>query len=203
MNVRIRHDLHFTAGIFYAGQLRMNNYRLRLWMATNCEDATDQNTAFERAKYFVYNEMANTIFINQALNEQCVLFSRAGLDITTLPADPVDQLIGIMLYYKLNAIMEDRVLILETELSSAYGENIVYLHAESENISDIVQPDWWQSADITHCDHNLIENEKIVALSQSSGWRDLDLGWTEANNNASQSGNTVVFADFKKTNETE
>jgi hypothetical protein len=202
MNVRIKHDMHFTAGIFYAGHLRMNNYRLRLWMATNCADSTDQNTAFERVKYFVYNQLENTIFIDQSLKEQCELLSRAGLDITTLPADPVDQLLGIMLYYKLNAIMEERMLIVETELSSTYGENIVYLHSDTEDITDIDQPDWWMSADLTHCDLDLIGNEKIVSLAQPSAWRDLELSWDEANSQH-QSANTVVFADFKKNNETE
>jgi hypothetical protein len=54
MNVRLKHDMHFTAGIWYNNALRMNNYSVRLWMTTNSDNVQDQNTAFERIKYFVY-----------------------------------------------------------------------------------------------------------------------------------------------------
>jgi hypothetical protein len=34
-----------------------------------------------------------------------------GINVTTLPEEPVDQIIGMMLYYKLNAIMEGRMIV--------------------------------------------------------------------------------------------
>jgi len=115
MNVRLKHDIQFTAGIYQDGKLIMNNYNLGLWMTTNSENSVDQSISFERIKYFIYTQIDNTIFINSNQKAQCTLFSKAGLDITTLPSDPVDQIIGIMLYYKLNAITEDRMIIMETE----------------------------------------------------------------------------------------
>ena len=114
MNVRLKHDLQFTAGIYHDDKLIMNNYTLRLWMTTNSENSIDQTISFERIKYFIYTQIDNTIFINSNQKAQCTLFSKAGLDITTLPSDPVDQLVGIMLYYKLNAIVEERMIIMET-----------------------------------------------------------------------------------------
>lgn len=201
MNVRLRHDMHFTAGIFYNGQIRMNNYTLTLWMTTNCTDASDQNTAFERIKYFVYNKMDSTVFVNSQHADQCQRLLQAGIKITTLPGEPVDQLIGIMLYYKLNAIMEERMILEETEITSAMGENITYLHCENENIDIPVFPDWWRIADPVHCDSNLLESEKVVTMSQAYTWRELDLCWTMASS-PNDPGNTVVFADFKKTDDT-
>ena len=97
MNVRLKYDLHFNAGVYYNSNTILNNYSLRLWMITNTELAEDQNTAFERMKYFVYNHVDNTMFIDRAEQEQCAKFLQAGLNITTMPGDPVDQLIGIML----------------------------------------------------------------------------------------------------------
>ena len=134
MNVRLKYDLHFNAGVYYNSNTILNNYSLRLWMITNTELAEDQNTAFERMKYFVYNHVDNTMFIDRAEQEQCAKFLQAGLNITTMPGDPVDQLIGIMLYHKLNAIMEQRMTIVETELSSSQGQAMTYLHSEGENI---------------------------------------------------------------------
>jgi hypothetical protein len=64
MNVRLKHDIHFTAGVYYNGELRMNNYSLRLWMITNTHEPSSHNISFERIKFFIYSIMESTIFIN-------------------------------------------------------------------------------------------------------------------------------------------
>ena len=202
MNVRLKYDMHFTAGVYYNDSLRMNNYSLRLWMTTNSENAADQNISFERLKYFIYTQVDSTVFINGELDDQCRRFINAGLDITTMPGDPVDQLVGIMLYYKLNAITEDRMIVIETELASTIGENMTYIHSDYENTVGYVQPAWWTSADLTHSDITSIESENVVAISQNTAWRDLDLAWAD-DPATDDSGNIVVFADFKQPDETE
>jgi len=197
MNVRLQYTMQFTAGVYYENQLRMNNYTLTVYMITNSHDADDHDVSFERIKYFIYNQMDSTIFVNEKEQAQCQHFVDAGLDVTTLPGDPVDQLIGIMLYYKLNAISEDRMTILETEVSSQVGSNMVYIHGEHENIGNIVFPDWWKTSDLVHCDHGLISADKIVSLNRSVTWRDLEMSWSDAGN-IKPEDNTVVFADFTK-----
>jgi hypothetical protein len=201
MNVRLKYDLHFNAGVYYRGNTILNNYSLRLWMITNTELAEDQNTAFERIKYFVYNHVDNTMFIDRGEQEQCAKFLQAGLSITTMPGDPVDQLIGIMLYHKLNAIMEQRMNIVETELSSAQGQAMTYLHSEGENTLGVEAPAWWLSTDLAHSDFALPESEKVVSMQTTTAWRDLDLAWSELPPSMDH-GNIVVFADFKPNNET-
>ena len=201
MNVRLKYDLHFNAGVYYNSNTILNNYSLRLWMITNTELAEDQNTAFERMKYFVYNHVDNTMFIDRAEQEQCSKFLQAGLSITTMPGDPVDQLIGIMLYHKLNAIMEQRMTIVETELSSSQGQAMTYLHSEEENTLGVEAPAWWQNADLAHSDFALPESEKVVSMQTTTAWRDLDLAWSELPPSMDH-GNIVVFADFKPNNET-
>lgn len=194
--------MHFTAGIYYADHLRMNNYHLTLWMTTTTKNPEDQNTAFERIKYFVYTQLDSTVFINAAQQEQCQLFVDAGINITTMPADPVDQIIGIMLYFKLNAITEGRMDIVETELSSSLGENITYLHSDFEDSLGFEQPAWWNTADLVHSDLLPADGDKVVSLSQNTPWRDLELTWSETSPEG-DTGNVVVFANFKQPNETE
>ena len=202
MNVRLKHDIQFTAGIYHDGNMIMNNYTLRLWMTTNSENSVDQTIAFERIKYFIYNEIDNTIFINSNQKAQCTLFSKAGLSITTMPSDPVDQLIGIMLYYKLNAITEERMVIMETEISSTYGANMTYLHSDFENTTGYKQPSWWTTPDLIHSDFVLVnKSEKVLSIPSSTDWRELELAWSDAPTEGSP-GNVVVFADFKQPNET-
>lgn len=201
MNVRIRYAMSFTAGIYYGGETRMNNYYLTVYMTTNSSDSVSHNVAFERIKHFVYNCLDSTIFVNAANKEQCQRFVDAGMSITTMPGEPVDQLIGLMLYYKLNAIMEDRILVDETEISSALGENIVYMHSENEitDVEDI--PNWWSTADIAHSDYVDTGADKILSMSANAVWRDLDLLWPEPEVSV-KTGNVVVFGDFKSDNET-
>lgn len=200
MNVRIKHDMSFMAAVFYAGEFRVNHYNLRLWITTNHPDPVTHNIALERIKYFVYRELDSTVFINHSHIDQCQRFMSAGLKITTLPNEPVDQVVGIMLYYKLNAIMEQHMIIVETELSSVLGEHMVYLHSDSELADIDFNSDWWHTADLIHCDPELVQAEKVVNMPQASAWRDLDLAWPEHVSDA-DSGNVVVFADFKN-NET-
>lgn len=200
MNVRLKHDMQFVAGVYYNNTMRMNNYNLRIWMTTTTSVPENHSIAFERIKYFVYNEIDSTVFINQAYNDQCLKYLSSGLNITTLPGEPVDQLIGIMLFHKLDAIVEDRMMIEEIEVSSVLGENIVYLHSENENTDLSKYPEWWTTPDLNHCDTTVLDGDKVVVMRQGSAWHELDLSWPEQEENT-QPGNTVVFADFKKTDE--
>lgn len=201
MNVRLRHTMNFTAGVYYGGEMRMNLYTLTLHMMTNTADSVSHNVAFERLKYFVYNQIDSSIFINVNHHEKCKQFVDAGLPVTTTPGEPVDQLIGLMLYYKLNAIMENRIVVDETEISSMLGENMIYLHNDNEHTDIESTPEWWISADPIHNDYVLLEKDKIVSMHSNTAWRELNLSWPESEHNT-ETGNIVVFADFKPSNDT-
>jgi hypothetical protein len=147
MNVRLQFPVNFTAGIFYNGKMQMNNYTAKLYMMTNTPDGDANNIAFERVKHFIYNELDSSIFISVDYEEQCKKYLDAGIKITTFPGDPVDQLVGIMLYYKLSAIIEERMIIGEVELSSILGDGLIYIHGENENIDNLDVPEWWETVD--------------------------------------------------------
>lgn len=191
----------FTAGVYYGGEMRMNHYNLTLHLLTNSTDAVSHNIAFERIKFFIYSKLDSTIFINAEHAEQCQKFITAGLSVCTMPGEPVDQLIGLMLYYKLNAIMEDRIVLEETEISSMLGENMVYLHSDNENTDISYQPEWWTTSDAVHSDYVSVSADKIVTMRGNVFWRELDLAWPE-NIVATETGNIVVFSDFKPAHET-
>ena len=50
--------------------------------------------------------------------------------------------------------------------------------------------------DLVHCDTDLIDNDKVLAIHQTGAWRELDLGWIDTVQ-PDQTGN-IVFADFKR-----
>ena len=195
MNVRLQYTMNFTAGVHYHERMVMNNYMLKVFMITNTTVAENTTIAFERLKYFIA-ELDSTVFVNSEEQLACQQYIDAGIKITTLPVDPVDQIIGVMLFHKLNAIMEDRIIMVETELSSVLGDSMVYIHSENETAENLVIPDWWMTPDLVHCDTDLIDNDKVLAIHQAGAWRELDLGWIDTVQ-SDQTGN-IVFADFKR-----
>ena len=195
MNVRLKKTLHFTAGIWYNNSLQMNNYQACVHICTNTADSGDQNTAFERLKYFVYHALDSSILIEQTLMDACSQLVSAGLRITAMPNMPVDQVVGIMLYYKLNAIMEQRLIVTDVEISSTFGDDIVYLHNEQEDSKDMVKPAWWTTADLAQCDGNSLHHDNVVAMNCVCTWRELELEWPSETER--EPGNIVAFPDLK------
>ena len=197
MNVRIAQLVSITAGSWYDDTLEMNQYTIKLWMITQTASEQEQNIAFRRMKHLGCYELDSTIFIDEIKQEKCVELTRTGLNVTPLPGIASEQLIGIMLFHKLNAIMEGRIEVVEIEISA--GDGVVYLHGENETSTDIKQPDWWSSADLTHSD--IVNNtENIVNLRPVTTWRDLDLSWPDIDED--NHGNTIVFANFKAGDDT-
>jgi hypothetical protein len=201
MNVRLQYEVDFTAGFFFNDMLRMNNYKIRLWMMTATTDSESHNIAFDRIKYFIGQSLDSGVFINKDNQEQCKLLATAGVKIITLPDEPVDQLVGIMLYCKLNAICEDRMIIGEVEVRSELGGEVTYMHGEDEPIGPYDQAGWWNDANLIHYHSKITETENIVSLSTIASWRELDLHWPEDEiDNSQNTGNTIVFGNFGKDN---
>lgn len=198
MNVRIAQLLSFNAGNWYDNELEMTEYTVKLWLITNTYNDQEQNIAIRRAKHFIFDQIENTIFIDNANETKAIDLMNAGLNVTTLPGAPADQLIGIMLFHKLNAIMEDRIKVIEIEIST--GSGIIYLHSENETSQDLVQPEWWSVPDLTHCDLDPTDSEKVVSITHNTAWRDLELEWPDEKVD-NESGNVVVFADFKQSDD--
>lgn len=203
MNVRIQYNIRFMAGIYYDDRLQLNEYTVKIYFMTNTENPADHNVALARMKYFIYNELESCIFVDENNEDQCEKFINAGLNITTMPGEPVDQLIGIMLYEKMSAIVEDKLIIGEIEISSMLGDGIVYLHGDNENVNDVIFPDWWRTSDLVHCNLDLINSDKVVTMHQGSVWREIDLQWPDIEDDDPETGNTIVYADFKRLDDKE
>ena len=200
MNVRLHYSFDFTAGFYFDGMLHMNNYTVRLWMMTATSDGESHNIAFDRIKFFVASSLDSGVFINGDDKEQCRLLANAGVKIITLPDDPVDQLIGIMLYCKLNALCEDRMIVGEVEISSSHGGEVTYIHGDEEPIGPYDQEGWWHNANLVHYDNKITETENIMSLNTVASWRELSLQWP-TDDEAPQyedTGNTIVFGNFGK-----
>jgi hypothetical protein len=196
MNVRLQYDLEFLAGIYYQDSLQINSYDVSINMLTKTKDPASTNIAMDRVKAFVYGMLENTVFINQANMERAEFLQMIGCNVTTLPEEPVDQIIGMMLYYKLNAIMEDRMVITNLDISSKLGDGVWYQHDEEDVAGPFSPEGWWHKSSTQH---DTIETEEVddnVVKVISTGWYEMDLEWLE--NAAPPTANTVVYANFPK-----
>jgi hypothetical protein len=197
MNVRLEYDMHWRAAIWFENTLQINNYSMELAITTNTADPEDHITSLNRLNHFVYNEMTNTVYIHQDDTAQAQALVTAGIKITTMPEQPIDQIIGIALYSKLNAILEQRMFINNVTIQSDLGDNVRYLHSERESLGPLSQIGWWQDSSPAHSDFKSTAGKKhVVRLSRNLTWQDLDMEWSDAASVESTDDNTVVFAKF-------
>jgi hypothetical protein len=196
MNVRLQYDLEFLAGVYYEDQLQMNRYSVSLNLLTKTRDSASTNIALDRAKAFVHSALESSVFINQNNMERAEFMQMMGIRVTTLPEEPVDQIIGMMLYYKLNAVMEGRMTVTGLDISSTLGDSVWYQHDEEDVAGPFLTDGWWHRASMQH---ESIEREPVpdnIVKVMSTGWYELNLEWPE--NAAPVSANTVVFANFPR-----
>ena len=194
MNVRLQYDLDFLAGIYYEDQLQMNRYTVSLNLLTKTKDSVSTNIALDRVKAFVHGALESTVFINQNNMERAEFMQMMGISVTTLPEEPVDQIIGMMLYYKLNAVMEGRMVVTSLDISSTLGDSVWYQHDEEDMAGPFAAEGWWHRASMQHESVEREPEPGNVVKVISTGWHELNLEWPE--NATSSSDNTVVFAKF-------
>jgi hypothetical protein len=196
MNVRLQYDLEFLAGIYYEDQLQMNRYTVSLNLLTKTKDSVSTNIALDRVKAFVHAALESSVFINQDNIERAEFMQMIGIGITTLPEEPVDQIIGMMLYYKLNAVMEGRMVVTGLDISSTLGDSVWYQHDEDDAPGPFAGEGWWHQASMQH--ETVVRDPEPgnIVKVLSTGWYELNLEWPE--NSAPVSDNTVVFANFPK-----
>ena len=196
MNVRLEYDMQWRAAIWFDDSLQINNYNVELAIITNTANADDHVVSLSRLNHLVYNEMANTVYIHQNDVTQIQALTAAGIKVTTLPEQPIDQIIGIALYCKLNAILQERMIVTGVTIQSDLGDHVRYLHSDLESLGPLEQPGWWQDPTPIHSDFKSSASRKhVVKLNRPLSWQDLEMEWSDTEP-VESTGNTVVFAKF-------
>ena len=185
--------MHWRAGIWFDDRLQMNDYDIKLSLLTATTNQNDHVICIARLKHLIYIELDSTVFINQDNVRAMEALSAAGVKITTLPEDPIDQIIGLMLFSKINAIMEDRMILKEIDINSDLGDTIHYLHNDIECSSADFGTGWWDEPSPCHSNFKPKNNKKVVKLTRNLSWQDLDLGWDGETTNDNQANSVVKF----------
>jgi hypothetical protein len=145
-------------------------------MITTTSDNLEQTVALERLKYVLHQRMQHSVFVDGQEKTAIKKLIAAGVRVIPLPEKPVDQVVGMMLYCKLDAVMDGRIQVAQLRLSSELGDNVTYLQSSLESLGPFAASGWWNDSDPVFADSNT-RSEKIVSLNQSDTWAGLDLNW--------------------------
>lgn len=195
MTVRLQYDIEFPAGVYFNESLQLNTYTVAMNLVTEGKDAVRINIAMERLKTFINVEMADVVFINRVHADQAEMLYALGVNICTLPEEPVDQIIGLMLYCKLNAIMEGQMVITSLDIKSTLGDNVWYQHDEEESLGPLAHDGWWHRNSTQKETIDLDPAPENVVKVQSTGWKEYGLEWPEETKERQAA---VVFPKFKR-----
>jgi len=198
MNVRLKKTFDFSTGLVYNEEFSVNYYNANVYMTVLAEDSTQQNIAYERIKYWVDFVLTNSILIadTDAMLDKWLATQQR---IISLPEKPVDQIVGIMLFSKFNAMAENRFIITDLELSSAVGDDTYFIHSDNEGLGPLNHGGWWTdpSPSWTSTSRRRKKTDKIISIGRTSEWNEFGLNW-DADNADEENSNTVVFANFVK-----
>lgn len=192
MNVRLKKTFGWYSGLVIEDRFQINHYTTELELLTVSDDQAQQNIAYERMKFWFYDIMDHALLINDA-HADIDRWRETSARIITFPTDPVDQIIGIMLCSKLNAVMEDRIVVTDTEIWSKCGDGMSYLHNWKEGQGPLSETGWWSDARPIWNTLKTNSGGKIVNLDRVPEWKSHDLDW---DTNSGAPTNTVVFGRF-------
>lgn len=204
MNMRIGSEYKIFANMFSEDELVATRFAVNVKFITNSENPYEYATAINRASYFLNEMCENAIFVDDDSLEEYPELDNMGVDVIVLPNLACEQIIGIMLFCKLNAIMESKVLVDEISIKIDAGQKYEYFHNREDPLDMFEEIGWWheKTLSIRHPE-NLPSEKRQKYFESLPSWADLQL---EMDGDESMppidakvdSDGDVLFVDFKK-----
>jgi hypothetical protein len=195
MNVRLLKNWSWSSGIIVDDEYHINTYALSVDLLTATQDHREQNVAYDRMRHWISGVLADAVLI-EAGHRLTDAFLATGQRVIEIPGGPADQLVGIMLYTKLNAIMEGRMVVTDVSISSDLGDHMVYLHSEGDACGPLAEAGWWSDPRAVFSTRRHRKSANVISIPRQPEWVDLDLLWQESD--PATDANTVLYAEFPK-----
>ncbi len=179
MSTRIERDFSFQAGVHFEGNFIMNVYNLTLLMEVETLSIVEQNIAMDRIIYFLEDTLANSVFVESTEKKAIEKYTQADIKVSTVPEEPYDQIITILLILKLNAIAEGRLNITDIYLESELSDSVRFSYdIETARHNPFGNKGWWLDSSTSIADvEKAAKKEKIVRLVKHSDWANVGLEW--------------------------
>jgi hypothetical protein len=177
MNVRLQFNTDFRAASWFGDELIINSFSVSLQMLTQSKDPNDHPICMGRIRA-VLDQLEHSVFIDQSNTDKIKELTACGIRVVTFPKDPTDQIVGIVLFEKLNAVLENRMCVTNFDICSELGDNIWFMHNDNERVYAIPRAGWWTDP-APGCVSNPLPNheKKVVKLKRQLTWKTLDLEW--------------------------
>lgn len=176
MNTRVSKDYTFLSSIHFDNRFMVNLYEMNISMVIQTFDMLEQNIAIERVNYFISTILEESIFINNKEVEFIEKYNNAGLRCCLIPEDPFDQIIGLILMNKCNAIMEDRIHITDMIFGSKLSNLIKFELTSEMAINEYPGKYWWNDNTMSTASKPK-KKDKIINLfdNKDNDWANLEL----------------------------
>ena len=207
----MKNKFEFMSGITLGGELFYNRYELMIDFYSLGDTPTNQNLALDRLTYFIYDVVGRAAFIPEGDDALVAKYAAAGIPVLTSPGPaPVDPLLLAMLATKMNAIMENVLILDAAELSSQVGGGVIYTWDPADDsdevhkfVNETDEAKWWASSEPRFVSYS--EGTKVAKYEVDNPypmtWESLDLEWEtdEPEPKPRKKGKddgTIIKADF-------
>ena len=154
----------------------INNYSLRMEFATDAQDNQEHNIAYGRMKYWFYDVMEASVLISQD-NNKIKSWQDTGSRVLIFSEDPVDQLVGMMIYSKITAITQGKLIIDQISIASPLDNDVIYHHFAEEPLGPFENSGWWNDARPVWQNKTTRGKGKVISLDRAPDWKDHELDW--------------------------
>lgn len=177
MNVRLRNDFVLRSAVWYDNSFKINNYHVTCDFITASDEPEDHVVALDRINY-LFDHCTDACFIHQDRVKKIRALKNCDITVIDLPQEPVDQIVGLVLFYKINAICEQRFLCTDLDISSELGSHIHYLHSDNEKTAAIPDQGWWHDSSPNCQSLTRQPHKKVVKFPLLMNWQTLDMYWS-------------------------
>ena len=157
----------------------INTYSIKMEFTALAEDNHQHNVAYQRMKFWMHDIMDSCVLISQD-NPDIKSWQETGSRILIMPEDPVDQLVGIMLYSKLSAITEPHIMIDQVSVASPLDDDVIYHHYSDEDLGPFTQSGWWNDPRPVWQSKIPRGKGKVINLARAAEWKDHELDWEKS-----------------------
>lgn len=179
MPSHIMKDIAFFAGIHLENSYMINLYECDMSMVINTDNVREQRVAIERVTHFVSNYLTNCVMVSSTDKAAIEKYEAAGLRLCVLPEEPYDQLLGLVLLNKLNAIMEDKIVITDMTFGSKLSDYIKFHITQEEAETVYPEKAWYNDCSVAIKETPKKKKDKVVKLFEPDEWEKFDLTWQE------------------------
>jgi hypothetical protein len=188
LGTRIERDFSFQAAVHFEGYFLMNIYEISLAMEVETMSIREQNIAMDRIIYFLSECLSNSVFVQDTDKKAIEKYTQADIKVCTLPEEPYDQILALLLLLKVNAITEGRLEITDIVLRSELSDEVKFIYdITSATHNPFGSKGWWLESSTSIADiPKISKKEKIVKLVKNSDWSGYGLDWEEKSSKSSE-----------------